>query len=87
MPFDVKKFRACREGKGLTQTKLSELTGIPQSSLARLESGDRTDIRISTLECLAKGLGCTAPELLASSISGSNVVRRAAKLAKIRSKK
>lgn len=45
-----------REEAGISQTKLSELTGIAQPDISRIEKG-RANPSVRTLERLAKGLG------------------------------
>jgi HTH-type transcriptional regulator / antitoxin HipB len=44
---------ATRKQKGLTQQELASLLGVPQSYVAKVESG-RTDIRTSTLMEMAR---------------------------------
>lgn len=48
--------RTERRRAGLTQRDLSERTGVPQSTIARVETG-RTDPRASTLNVLLVGCG------------------------------
>ena len=45
-----------RKSSGLTQKKLSERTGIAQSDISKLESGNGNP-SLRTLERLAKGMG------------------------------
>ena len=45
-----------REETGISQTKLSELTGIAQPDISRIEKG-HANPSVRTLERLAKGLG------------------------------
>lgn len=45
-----------REAKGLTQKELSEITGIAQSDISKLENGNANP-SLRTLERLAEGLG------------------------------
>lgn len=45
-----------RKEKGLTQKQLSELTGIPQADISRLENGDGNP-SLKTIQRLADGLG------------------------------
>ena len=56
--------RRVRTMKKLTQTKLAQLTGMPQPSIAEIEARNQ-QIRVDTLVRLAKGLGCSPMELLA----------------------
>ena len=48
--------RTERHRAGLTQRELAELTGVPQSTIARIETG-QTDPRASTLNTLLIGCG------------------------------
>ncbi len=64
MPIDLNKLRSLRTESGLTQTQLGEAAEMPQSSIARLEAGKKSDIRVSTLENLAKALKVQPEELL-----------------------
>ena len=52
----VNALLTAREEAGISQTKLSELTGIAQPDISRIEKG-RANPSVRTLERLAKGLG------------------------------
>ena len=52
-----------RERKGVTQIQLSELIGVPQSTIASWET-DRSSPRVDRLPIIAKALDCTVDELL-----------------------
>ena len=52
-----------RKGAGLTLAELSEKTGIPESTINRVERGIR-DINGQSWKVLAKALGCSIDELL-----------------------
>ncbi len=54
----AKMLIAARSEKNMTQKQLSELSGIRQSNISRIESGACVP-SISTLEALAKGLDKT----------------------------
>ena len=45
------------ESRGLSRYKLSQLTGIPQSTLSRLMSRERPSLKIETVETLCGVLG------------------------------
>lgn len=51
-----------RERKGLTQNELATLTGVPQNTIARWESGAVTP-REKSIEKLAKVLGCETSDI------------------------
>lgn len=67
MSIDREKFahnlRAYREKKGISQTKLSEITGIAGSTIRGYENAMRNP-RTSCFELLAEALGITVDELL-----------------------
>lgn len=49
------KLKAARQAKGFSQRKLSELAGVPQSHISKIESG-AVDLRLSSLIELARVL-------------------------------
>lgn len=57
------RLRAARKMAGLTQTQLSERTGLDQAVISRMERG-RHRPRIDTLRRMASGLGLTVSGLL-----------------------
>lgn len=57
------RLRAARKMSGLTQTQLSERTGLDQAVISRMERG-RHRPRIDTLRRMASGLGLTVSGLL-----------------------
>jgi DNA-binding XRE family transcriptional regulator len=64
MPLDVEKIRAVRTRLGLTQEAAAEAAGIGnRQKWSDIEAG-RTDVRVSTLDRLAKALGVRPAELL-----------------------
>ena len=54
--------RALRSSLGVTQSALAQRAGIPQPSIARVESGQR-DLGVGTLERLAYAGGCSVAVL------------------------
>ena len=52
-----------RKQHGLTQQGLSELTGITQPKICRLELGNNPDPQYSTLERIATALNCKVADL------------------------
>ncbi len=59
-----KKVKAMRISKGITQTQLSEMTGIQRPNLSRLENA-KTNPNIETLSKIAIALDTTIAEFLA----------------------
>ncbi len=49
--------RIIRELQGLSQNKLSELSGIPQSTMSAIEH-DRVNLGVERAKVLARALGC-----------------------------
>ncbi len=52
----IRSLKATRKEKGLTQKELSELTGIAQADLSKIENGNANP-SLKTLKRLAEGLG------------------------------
>ena len=52
----VEQLRKVRRTKGVSQRELSDLSGVPQAQVSRIESGT-VDPRISSLSALAHSLG------------------------------
>jgi len=57
------RLKELRLEKGLTQTELSNQTGISQAGIAKWETGDRTP-NMEYIIVLVKFFGCTADYLL-----------------------
>ena len=51
----LKSLREARQRKGLSQRELSARSGVPQSHISRIESGE-VDLRVSSLVALARVL-------------------------------
>lgn len=52
-----------RKARGLSQTKLCELSGVDQRMISHYERGEKLP-RLPSIKALCTGLGCTASELL-----------------------
>jgi transcriptional regulator with XRE-family HTH domain len=50
-----KRIRTLREKSGLTQQKLAELADLDYKHVQRIESKNPTDVKLETVEKLAKG--------------------------------
>ncbi len=68
-----KKIRTLREAHNLTQEKLADDVGIPQSNLSAVEAGKR-GLSIPALRRLAKVLGTTIDDLLTEEVPQSDPV-------------
>ena len=53
-----KQVQLIREALGMTQVQLAKRCGIRQNMIARIERDLSIDLRISTVQKLAKGLNC-----------------------------
>jgi transcriptional regulator with XRE-family HTH domain len=59
------RIRELREAKGWSQAELARRSGVPQSSISRLESGEQESVNFQHLERLADVLGVHAALLIA----------------------
>ena len=62
MPLNLRKIRELMRRR--TQGEVAAAAGMPRPSLARLLGGRYPDVPISTVEKLAKALGCEPGRLL-----------------------
>ena len=58
-----KRIKALRRKRGLSQKQLAEISGIAQSSISHIETGDRSPT-LRTVEKIAMGLEVQPGELL-----------------------
>ncbi len=70
------RLRKAREGRSLAQAKLSELSGVSEFTVSRIEGGTTEDPRDSTLSKLAAPLKLTLEELRGPSRPDKRVRRR-----------
>ena len=61
-----KKIRELRTKLGMTQEGLAEITGIDYKYIQRIEGKNPPNLKVETIEKLAKGLKTTPAELLKS---------------------
>lgn len=64
MPLDLDKIRAIMTDRRLSQTDMARRSGIAQPNVAALLGGRKTNVKVETLDKLAKALGVKAGELL-----------------------
>jgi transcriptional regulator with XRE-family HTH domain len=66
VPLDCEKIKRLRERLGLSMADAAEKAGFSAGRQAwyNIESGQRTNIKIETLERIAKALGVKAADLL-----------------------
>lgn len=58
------RLRTAREAKKLTAKELSSKSGVPEKTIYRIETGEVTDPKISSLLPLISALNCTCDEIL-----------------------
>jgi transcriptional regulator with XRE-family HTH domain len=58
------RLREVRKDRKLTQAELSERSGVPQSTISRIEAGETGSISLANLERLADALGVNAALLI-----------------------
>ncbi len=59
------RFKETLEKYGITQMELADRLGINRVSVSRLLS-EKNDIRLSTIEKIAKAIGCNVSELVST---------------------
>jgi transcriptional regulator with XRE-family HTH domain len=63
------RVRGLRRGLGLTQEQLGERAGVTGQTVWLLEKGRLKDLKLSTLEGLARALGVSPADLLSATSS------------------
>ncbi|MFA6995222.1 MAG: helix-turn-helix transcriptional regulator [Patescibacteria group bacterium] len=58
---NIKKLR---KNKGISQDKLSKLTGVTLHAITKIEIGATLDPRVNTVKKIADALGCGVDKLL-----------------------
>ena len=81
------RVRQLREKRGLTQEAFAEQAGLTYKHYQAVEAGRKIDMRISTLEKLAKGLGLEPWELLLPEKSSPAAAEAQAKYDRSRSRR
>ena len=59
----INKLRDCREAKGLSQSKLSEISGVSRPTIIKIEKGDGAEVKSTTLLKLADALDTTVSDI------------------------
>lgn len=60
------KLRELRQSSGITQAELAKKAKITRATISKIESGEEVEVKISTLENLAKVLQCNVSDFLYS---------------------
>ena len=55
--LDLKRIRIARAIKGLTMSRLEEISGVERKTIARIEKGITKNVRMDTLKKLMNALG------------------------------
>ena len=71
----VEELKTAREAQGLSQRKLSQLVGIPQGHISKIESGN-VDLRVSSLIQLARALGLELTLVPRKALPAVNAIAR-----------
>ena len=58
------RLKQFREERQLSQAELARRSGVPQSTISRIEAGDTGSISLANLEKLAEALGVNAALLI-----------------------
>ena len=64
LPHLLKRLRRLRQRAGLTQEEFAERAGMSYKYYQQIESGRKSDLRLSTLERLARAHGMKLSSLL-----------------------
>jgi transcriptional regulator with XRE-family HTH domain len=72
----IVRLRRLREAHGLTQEAFSEVSGISYKYYQQVEAGRKPELRLSTLERLAKPYGIEVYQLLAPEFPKTKLSRR-----------
>ena len=72
------RVRTIRTKQGITAKELSVRSRVPEKTIYRIETGEVTDPKLSTVEQLVKALRCTADEILfdVEAMDGNERLRR-----------
>ena len=60
------KLKELRQKRGITQMELAKKAKITRATISKIESGEEVEVKISTLENLAKVLQCNVSDFLYS---------------------
>lgn len=62
--IDKEKLNSLKEAKGLTIREISDLSGVPESSLSKIFAGLNDNPTVDTLKKIAKVLNCIVDDFL-----------------------
>lgn len=78
----IERLRELRARAGITQEKLAEKAGLRYKHYQAVEAGRKPDIRLSTVERIAKAFGIEAWELLHPTMADQAVAEQKANYAR-----
>ncbi|WP_299448155.1 helix-turn-helix transcriptional regulator [uncultured Phascolarctobacterium sp.] len=58
------RLKEIRLSKRLTQEEVASKSGVARATISKIESGEEVEVKINTLESLAKALDCTVSDFL-----------------------
>lgn len=72
------RLRKIRSQHGMTVKQLSEISGVPEKTIYRIETGEVSDPKISSITPLIKAMNCSADELFfnAKDFTSSGTLRK-----------
>lgn len=58
------RLKEIRMEKQLTQEEVAARSGVTRATISKIESGEEVEVKVNTLEALAKALNCTVSDFL-----------------------
>lgn len=58
------RLKIIRQQAGMTQLQLAEQANVARQTISKIESGEEVEVKISTLESLARVLNCRVSDFL-----------------------
>ena len=58
------RLQIIRQPAGMTQLQLAEQANVARQTISKIESGEEVEVKISTLESLARVLNCRVSDFL-----------------------
>ena len=58
------RLKTIRQQAGMTQLQLAEQAKVARQTISKIESGEEVEVKISTLESLARVLNCRVSDFL-----------------------
>lgn len=58
------RLKEIRMEKKLTQEEVAAKSGVTRATISKIERGEEVEVKVNTLEALAKALNCTVSDFL-----------------------